>query len=110
MSVTKLCYKCKVTKPESDFYKDHYGKYGLSSKCKVCSANTFKEYYEKNRISHLAYCKEHVTCKDCFETYARGSKYAHDNTQKHKDLSEELKNSVSLEGLLNVNKSPVIRG
>ena len=61
-------------------------------------------------MSHLAYCKEHVRCKDCLETYARGSKTAHENTQKHKDLSEEIHNAMSLEGLIKASKSPGIRG
>lgn len=32
----RICYKCKIEKPESDFYKSSHTNGGLSSYCKKC--------------------------------------------------------------------------
>jgi hypothetical protein len=45
----KKCYKCKITRPYSEFHKDKSRKDGYRLHCNVCS----KEYYQKNRIEKL---------------------------------------------------------
>lgn len=45
----KRCYKCKLKKPESEFFKDRTHKDGLNSKCKVCQMKYFTEYRLKNK-------------------------------------------------------------
>lgn len=94
---TKLCCKCKVEKPYEDFSADHNGKYGLSSKCKICCSKTFKEYYEKNKKLHNGICRETVICTDCLVEYKRGGKTEHYKTKKHKELAAEYKKMISIE-------------
>jgi len=43
--LSRLCNKCNTTKNISEFYKNHKGKYGHSSICKVC-----KNKYLHDRI------------------------------------------------------------
>lgn len=39
MEVTRICTRCKITKPLDDFYKHkNYGKYNRDSICKVCKS------------------------------------------------------------------------
>lgn len=42
--ITKVCTKCGIEKPASDFYKSDIKKFGLQDWCKEC-----KREYEKNR-------------------------------------------------------------
>lgn len=97
---TKKCYKCVVNKPYSDFSKDPNGKYGLSSKCKVCSCKSFKEYYEKNKKKHENICKEIVVCEECLLEYRKSGKTSHCSTLKHKKKCEEINKSTSIEGII----------
>jgi len=97
---TKLCYKCKVEKIYDDFYKDSGGKYGLSSKCKVCSCKTFKEYYEKNKKYCKQYSNQDIVCDDCFNHYKKSAKIAHYKTRKHKYQVEKIEKMTNIEGIL----------
>lgn len=97
---TKKCYKCEIEKPYEDFSRDPNGKYGLSSKCKVCSSATFKEYYEKNKRRHDNMCKEIVVCEECLLEYKRSGKASHCATRKHKIKSQEIKKSTTIEGII----------
>ena len=45
----KKCTKCKIEKCLIDFHKHKRSKDGLTSRCKECSLEDKKEYYEKNR-------------------------------------------------------------
>lgn len=45
----KVCTKCKLEKPLSEFYNHKKGKHGKRPRCKPCSEEDKKEYYEKNR-------------------------------------------------------------
>jgi hypothetical protein len=45
---TKICLKCNIIKPLSEFGKDKRTKSGLASKCKNCKSKYFKDYYKLN--------------------------------------------------------------
>lgn len=45
----KKCLKCKEEKEFSDFHKHKGTKDGYTSRCRECSLNEKKEYYEKNK-------------------------------------------------------------
>jgi len=97
---TKLCYKCKIEKQYEEFNKDVNGKYGLSSKCKICSAATFREYYLNNKDYHKQLCKQDVQCPDCLETHKKSAKASHYKTRKHKIKSEKIQKMMTLEGII----------
>lgn len=86
----KRCYKCKTEKIIDDFYKDRNGSHGVSSKCKVCSADTFKEYVSRNKDKFYEHGKEHVVCEDCFGKYSRFNKTAHMKTKKHIEGAKKI--------------------
>lgn len=44
----KQCYKCKETKPTSDFYIRRRNKSGIASWCKKCDNKARNESYKKN--------------------------------------------------------------
>ena len=46
---TKVCSKCKIEKPLSEFHKDKSKSDGLVIKCKQCSAEYARVYYKINK-------------------------------------------------------------
>ena len=40
----KICYKCKKEQPLNLFHKQKAGKYGVTSICKICKKEEYKEY------------------------------------------------------------------
>ncbi len=51
----KICSKCKVEKPLSDFGKHAREKSGIRRVCKTCNTASAKDYYARNKESVLAY-------------------------------------------------------
>lgn len=49
---TKYCTKCGVEKDESEFYKDCSHKDGLSSRCRTCDSEKYKQWRVQN-LDHL---------------------------------------------------------
>jgi 5-methylcytosine-specific restriction endonuclease McrA len=49
--VTKICPKCRKTKPAGDFYKDRGRRDGLSGYCKECTVANAKSHYQNNKRS-----------------------------------------------------------
>ncbi len=45
----KICSKCKLSKPKSDFGKNKSRKDGLQYYCKECSKKKSREYYKNNK-------------------------------------------------------------
>lgn len=54
----KSCSECKAEKPLSEFYKDKAKKDGASSRCKPCSKEYGRRYYEKNSELLRKYSRE----------------------------------------------------
>jgi hypothetical protein len=48
METTKLCTKCNIRKPKTDFFKDKQKKDGLYSHCKACNVIQSGEWQKKN--------------------------------------------------------------
>ena len=46
------CYKCKITKPFLEFYKNSRKISGHGNMCRICSAKYGKQWYINNRIIH----------------------------------------------------------
>lgn len=43
---SKICTKCSVEKPISEFYKKSSGKYGVEGSCKLCRNEGIKRYQQ----------------------------------------------------------------
>jgi len=53
---TKVCSKCKIEKPLSEFHKQKSGKYGVHGWCKTCFSNWQKEHrYRGERKTPILY-------------------------------------------------------
>ena len=50
--MTKICSRCKKELSVENFFKQPDGKYGVTSKCRTCSAFLQKEYINNNRDKH----------------------------------------------------------
>ena len=46
---SKTCTKCKTTKPIIEFHRQQKGKYGVTSKCKVCTHILNKQWTAQNK-------------------------------------------------------------
>jgi hypothetical protein len=61
---TKICLKCKVEKPVSEFYSCKSRLDGLQSYCKVCSNDRKREYYRTlNGLVHRIYEHQKISSK-----------------------------------------------
>ena len=67
----KICYKCGIVKPLSEFYTDKSRKDGLCNKCKVCDNKKRKTYYLENRLKAINNIRiNHLKKKNkCLEYY-----------------------------------------
>ena len=54
MVKTKVCYKCRIEKGTTEFYKNKSKVDGLSSSCKQCDLELKRDYYKRNREQKLA--------------------------------------------------------
>ena len=50
---SKVCTKCKETKPLEDFPAQSRGKAGRFSRCRQCVKISNEKYYNRNREKHL---------------------------------------------------------
>ena len=46
---TKICCNCKIQKELTEFNKDKYSPDGLRYRCRECTTNEYRKYYNKNR-------------------------------------------------------------
>lgn len=53
MITQKLCSKCEIEKPVSEFHKRPDRKSGLKSQCRSCCKKSAKKHYEKNKETIL---------------------------------------------------------
>lgn len=52
---TKVCSRCKIDKPHSEYYKDNIRKIGIRCKCKACCSHETKTWRERNRSEYNNY-------------------------------------------------------
>jgi len=57
---TKICSKCKESKPLSEYHKNKSMKSGYCCQCKKCFSLTGKSSYVKNREKRLVYSKNYT--------------------------------------------------
>jgi len=55
----KLCLKCKIEKPITEFSKNKVNKDGFQKQCKTCDKEKNKKYREKNKEYFKEYLKEY---------------------------------------------------
>lgn len=111
--MTKKCYKCLIEKNKSDFSINSKRKDGLSSLCKVCHKEYYKNYYsnkkEKNRLylsnknirerkRELISSYKDKPCKDCgikYPSYVMDFDHL-DREQKSFNISSSI-NKMSIQ-------------
>lgn len=57
--VTKICPKCKIEKPLSEFYEDNSRKLGVRCYCKLCIIEIRKIKYQKNPKRYKEYVRNY---------------------------------------------------
>ena len=84
----KECFKCKLTKPMSDFYKHSQMKDGHVNKCKLCNKKDVSSNYRANIDHYKEYEKGRSTLSHrvkAREDYAK--------TEKGKEAGNKCKNA-----------------
>lgn len=77
---SKVCSKCKQSKPLSAFNKSKRGKFGLNNYCRSCDAQNKREWYARNR--------EHALQKTKDWQEENPDRFA-ENQRKHKEKYKE---------------------
>jgi len=86
----KRCYKCKVEKPFSEFFKDKQKKDGLNSSCKECIKVLKKLDYIQNQDLYKEKAKNRYhSNKDYYIEYYKS------NIEKHKQYDKEFQIKTS---------------
>lgn len=112
--ITKLCRKCKIDKPSSEFHICNSNKDKLQSYCKICKleyTNTImkeyrknyfdsrkkkkKEYdkirYDKYRETIIERCKEYkLNHKEFYKSYDKKYRKIYENTKKGKIVRSRI--------------------
>ncbi len=52
---TKVCSKCKIDKPHSDYFKDTHRAIGIRCKCKKCCQEDTMQWRAKNKSEYNSY-------------------------------------------------------
>lgn len=60
----KICSRCKVVKPVTEFHKNSYRKVGYKPECKQCKSLVTKLYREKNKEKLNEYNKNYRKLKE----------------------------------------------
>lgn len=77
MEQTKVCFKCRIEKPLSDFYKHSRMADGHLNKCKECAKMDVREKYEEN-----IWLPDYVE-KERLRGRIKYEKYRYKNKNKH---------------------------
>ena len=59
MTETRICTKCGLTKPLSDFYKNKSKSTGYEAACKICHRSQVRENELKNHEKYKAYHRDY---------------------------------------------------
>jgi len=89
--MVKVCGKCKVKKPVSEFCKNKLSKDGLRFKCKSCSKEYDKEYYQANKERKKEFNKEYYKHnKELHKKYYEENKeYIKERRKKYREENKE---------------------
>ena len=86
----KECFKCKLTKPLSDFYKHSQMKDGHVNKCKSCNKKDVRSNYRANIDHYKEYEKNRATLPHRVE-----ARYEYAKTEKGKEVGNKCKKAWS---------------
>ena len=100
--MVKVCSKCKVEKPLTEFYKRNDNKSGFRNDCKDCLSKRKKKYYKENKKEHQKRGQKYYQLnKD--EIKLRTKKWRENNNEYYKEsMKKYFKNNK--ERLLKENK------
>ena len=98
----KYCFRCKKTKPLTDFSKDRSRKDGYAYRCRACTKAHNAKYYQENReeykIRHAEYRTEHCTERKAYiAEYSRSPRGKAIHTAAHNNRRVAL-DGISLTG------------
>lgn len=68
---TKICTKCGIEKPLTEFVKNKTKKNGYASECKECKHKRYLDYYKNNKSKFYANKKRH---KEKIKDYINSAK------------------------------------
>ena len=105
---TKVCKKCEIEKPLSDFNKDKYSKDGLRYRCRECTKKEYKNYYYNNIeteiIRQVNYQKNNLAQVNEKRNIRHHKKYNSDPLYKMKTLIRNRLKKFIKTKKINVNK------
>ncbi|MCA9367635.1 HNH endonuclease [Candidatus Kaiserbacteria bacterium] len=79
--ITKVCTKCNVEKPLSEFHKSKSGKYGVRGECKPCALE-YRRQYRKNNRKEIAEYQHQWREKNRKEIAENGRQYYEKNSEQ----------------------------
>lgn len=77
---TKVCSKCFIEKPTTEFYKIKDGLYGVRGDCKPC-VSAKQKVYNKDNAEAIASCKKSIYDANPEEKRARNKLYYQENSE-----------------------------
>lgn len=87
--VTKVCLKCNLEKPFSDFHNWKYSKDGKKSYCKICNTKNAVDYAKRNpEKTALRVNAWHRNNRD--KVHANGKRWIERHPERHKQLVKEI--------------------
>lgn len=95
---TKICTKCGIEKPITEFNWRNKSKGTHRSECKICHTNYMKEQYKKKREA-VGEIKQELACAKCgYNEYPTALDFHHlDPTQKDTTVARMIANNYSLD-------------
>ena len=84
----KICTKCKIEKPDSEFYKNSSHKGGLNSWCKTCTIESQLEY-KKHNIDKINETKRKYRLENQKQIQESDRKFYQNNKEKRKENSRK---------------------
>lgn len=98
---TKICTKCGIEKPLSEFNWRNKEKGTYRSECKICHTQYMKDIYRQKREA-IGEIKSNLSCAKChYNEYATALDFHHlDPTKKDTTVARMLSNNYTLEKTL----------
>ena len=94
---TKICKKCGIEKKLCEYNCDKYSSDGLRYRCRECTSNEYREFYNKNRekeiIRQISYQKNNTDQVKSRRNVRHNKKYQNDIFYR---LKTNLRNRVKL--------------
>lgn len=91
----KICSKCNIEKPLTDFYNKKESKDGKVTKCKICNNLNKKEYYKLNKEDILLRVKKYQSINNKDIKIKQQNYYQANKTQLKTKNKEYTKNNAS---------------